>query len=186
MKYLFTIIALLSLQSCFIGAGKNSKVEANQNNFFPKITGIDLEGNNQELPKAFVGELNIVAVAFKREQQIDVDSWITGTKKILDENNAIRFWEIPLIYELGGLSRAWVNNGMRFGIKDAQARKRTITVYTNREEFFKITKMKEEEIYVLLLNNEGKILWQTSGRADEKKLQLLNKALSSFKNNSKK
>lgn len=44
MKKIFPFILLFALQSCMIGAGENSKVEANKNNYFPKITGIDLDG----------------------------------------------------------------------------------------------------------------------------------------------
>ncbi len=177
MKYIILIFTLLSLQSCLIGAGENSKIEKNQNNFFPKITGIDLEGNKREIPQTFTAKLNIVAVAFKREQQNDVNSWLSEINKIEAANSEINFWEIPLIYELGSFKRAWVNNGMRFGIKDSKARKQTITVYTNREEFFEIMKMKEDEIYILLLNDKGKILWQTNGVANEKKVLLLNQAI---------
>ena len=161
---------LLTISSCMIGAGENSKIEANKNNYFPKITGIDLEGKKQELPGVFKNKLNLVIVAFKREQQAEVDTWIKATESILKENPNLSFYEIPLIYELSAFKRMWVNNGMRFGIPDEIARKRTITVYTNRKEFFEITKMEEEKIYALLIDNNGKILWRKEGVADDKKL----------------
>ena len=59
---------------------------------------------------------------------------------------------------------------MRFGIRDEVARKRTITVYTDRKEFFKITKMKEDEIYALLIDDSGKILWEKEGVASGDKI----------------
>jgi hypothetical protein len=168
---------LLALQSCLIGAGENSEIEANKNRHFPKLTGINLDGAKQELPQAFMGKLNIVTVAFKREQQSEVDTWIAAFDAILKENPEINFYEIPLIYELGTFSRTWVNNGMRFGITDEKARKRTITVYTNRDKFFEITKMQKDKIYTLLLDNNGKILWQNEGVADETKVKNLLKAI---------
>ena len=70
----------------------------------------------------------LVIIAFKREQQNEVDSWIKETKPILQENSALSFYEIPLIYELSTLSRMWINNGMRFGVSNKVARKHTITV----------------------------------------------------------
>lgn len=181
MKYISLLLALLTLQSCLIGAGENSKIEVNKNNFFPKIIGIDLNGNKQELPQAFEGKLNIVVVAFKREQQSEVDTWIKGAGDILSKNPEVRLYEVPLIYELNSFKRAWVNNGMRFGIQDEQARKRTITVYTNRDEFFTLMKMREEEIYTLLLDDAGKILWQASGVANEDSIKLLDKVVFEYK-----
>lgn len=177
MKNLKLLIMLLALQSCLIGAGENSQIEANKNYYFPNLTGIDLEGNEKKLPQSFVGDLNIVVVAFKREQQSNVDTWIKATEVILKENPQINFYEIPLIYELNTFSRAWINNGMRFGVPDPVARKRTITVYTDRNKFFEITKMKEENIYTLLLNKDGKILWQVEGVADQSKIKNLLKAI---------
>ena len=167
MKKIIPFILLLSLQSCMIGAGENSKVEPNKNNYFPKITGIDLDGKKQELPAAFKNKFNLVIVAFKREQQAEVDTWINAIEPTLKENSNLSFYEIPLIYELSTFSRMWVNNGMRFGIPNEIARKRTITVYTNREEFFKITAMKEDKIYALLIDNSGKILWRAEGVANK-------------------
>ncbi len=175
MKNLKFLFLLLSLSSCFIGSGQNSKIAANKNNYFPKVAGIDLEGKQQELPQAFKNEFNLVVVAFKREQQTQVNTWINAVQPILKEKPNLSFFEIPLIYELSNLKRFWVNNGMRFGIPDSEARKRTITVYTDRDEFFKITKMKEDEIYALLIDKNGKVLWRVEGVADNSKIKALRK-----------
>lgn len=175
MKKFYLLALLATLQSCLIGAGENSKIEANKNSYFPKIVGIDLDGKKQELPAVFKNKLNLVIVAFKREQQLEVDTWIKAVEPMLKENKNLSFYEIPLIYELSAFNRMWVNNGMRFGISDKIARKRTITVYTNREEFFKITGMKKDEIYSLLIDDSGKILWRREGVASDNKINDLKK-----------
>ncbi len=168
---------LFALQACMIGAGENSKIEANKNSYFPKITGIDLDGKKQELPAVFKNKFNLVIVAFKREQQAEVDTWIKAIEPILKENSNLSFYEIPLIYELSTFSRMWVNNGMRFGIPNEVARKRTITVYTNREEFFRITKMQEDKIYALLIDASGKILWKSEGIAKNDNIAAVKKMI---------
>lgn len=177
MKKIILLTSLIALQSCMIGAGENSKIEANKNNYFPKVSGIDLDGKKQDLPDVFKNKLNLVVVAFKREQQTEVNTWIKALEPILKENSKLSFYEIPLIYELSTFKRMWVNNGMRFGIPDKVARTRTITVYTNREEFFGITKMKEDKIYALLIDDSGKILWSSEGEADNEKVKALKKFL---------
>lgn len=177
MKKLMLLSLLAVMQSCFIGAGENSKIKADKNNYFPKITGIDLNGEKQEIPTIFKNKFNLVIIAFKREQQIEVDSWIKAVEPILNENPNLSFYEIPLIYELSVFKRMFLNNGMRFGITDEVARKRTITVYTNRQEFFKITQMKEEQIYALLIDDNGQIIWREEGIADDKKILDLKKII---------
>lgn len=172
---LFT--ALLAIQSCMIGAGENSKIEAGKNDYFPKLSGIDLNGRKRDLPSGFDKKLNLVIIAFKREQQVEVDSWIKAAEPLLKENHDLGFYEIPLIYELSAFKRMWVNNGMRFGISNKVARERTITVYTNRDEFFKIAKMQEDTIYGLLIDDSGKILWKSEGVADGTKIKSLQKII---------
>ena len=166
MKKISLFITLFLLQSCIIGAGTNSRIEANKNSYFPKITGIDLNGQEQEIPTVFKNKFNLVILAFKREQQAEVDTWIKAIEPIIKENPNLNLYEIPLIYQLSAFGRMWVNNGMRFGISDKAARKRTITVYTDREEFFRITRMQEDKIYALLIDDGGKILWRAEGIAN--------------------
>ncbi len=178
MKKIIPFVLLFALQSCMIGAGENSKIEANKDSYFPKITGIDLDGKKQELPTVFKNKFNLVIVAFKREQQAEVDTWIKAAEPILKENSNLSFYEIPLIYELSSFSRMWVNNGMRLGIPDEVARKRTITVYTNREEFFRITKMQEDKIYALLIDASGKILWKAEGVTNNANVAAIKKIIS--------
>jgi hypothetical protein len=168
------------LQSCLIGSGKNSQIKINGENF-PKIIGIDLQGKKQELPESFKGKINIVAIAFKREQQKDVDSWIIGVDEVIKNNPNVNFYEIPLIYELGAFSRMWINNGMRYGIPSEISRKRTITVYTDREKFFQIMKMKKDIVYVLILDDKGKILLRVEGEANDSKITSVKNFISSMK-----
>jgi hypothetical protein len=43
---------------------------------FPRLAARDLEGQVRSLPDDFAGTRNLVVVAFRREQQSMVDSWI--------------------------------------------------------------------------------------------------------------
>ncbi len=177
MKKIILVLSMSFLASCAIGAGENSKIIAAKNGFFPQLTGIDLEGVKRELPASFDKKLNIVVVAFQREQQENVNGWIEATKEVLVKNSDIGFYELPLIYELNAVSRRFVNNGMRRGVPGAEARKHTITVYTDREKFFELMKMKEEKIYLLVLNQDGKILRRIEGDATKKNTAALMKFL---------
>ena len=188
MKNLLVIMSLIALSSCLIGSGENSKILNLGEKKFPKLTGIDLNGNKKLLPESFDGKLNIVAIGFEREHQEAINTWIGVADEIIAKNPDIKFYEVPLIYELSTFSRAWVNNGMRFGIQNEIARKRTITVYTNRDEFFNIMQMKGDRIYVAIINKEGDILWITDGASSKEKIESMQKFIKDLdtKTNSKK
>ncbi|MAS88075.1 MAG: hypothetical protein CMH30_08905 [Micavibrio sp.] len=162
MKYLCVFSLCLLLSAC-IGAGVNSPVESKAQGMFPAMTGIDLQGSEQLLPDAFEGEKNLVTIGFQREDQAEIDTWISYAEELEAADEDFRFYEVPLIYEINPAYRWWINNGMRSGIPSDEARTRTITVYTDREKFFEIMDMSPDRIYTLLLDNNGKILWRGEG-----------------------
>jgi hypothetical protein len=174
-KKIIAVSAIVVLCSCGIGSGVNSSISLDKNGYFPNLTGIDLQGNKRQLPETFDKPINIVVVAFKREQQANVNGWIYEVDKIANKHPEVAFYELPLIYKLNPLSRSFVNNGMRRGVIDEKSRARTITVYTDREKFFKIMNMNEDKIYLLVIGNKGKILQRIEGDATKKNVALLKK-----------
>ncbi len=176
------ILGALSLAGC-IGAGRVSEVGSvsSPGAAFPSVAGINLEGEEIQLPQGFAGRLNLVAVAFEREQQADVDTWIGASERLGDEAD-LRFYEVPTIYEAGAAFRLWVNNGMRAGIPAPEARARTITVYLDREAFLKTLAIPDvTSIHVFLLDDAGRVLWRTAGAATPDKLDELRKKLDTQK-----
>jgi hypothetical protein len=150
-----------------IGPGSTSEVTpSGRANTFPAVTGLNLAGVEVRLPDGFEGDRNLVAVAFRREQQAAVDTWIEAAGPLVDAHPGLRFYELPTIDERGALFRFYVNNGMRAGIPDPDARARTITLYLDKTAFRRALDMADEEaIYVLLLDARGRELWRARGPA---------------------
>ena len=78
---------------------------------------------------------------------------------------------------MNAMMRGWVNNGMRSGIPSEKARERTITVYTEREKFLGMMNMQTDNIYTLLVNQDGEILWRAEGDATDEKIRDLKTAI---------
>ena len=177
----FGFLAGLFATAGCIPAGQNSAVEAfgAPGTVFPSVVGINLEGNELALPEHFKGIRNLVAVAFERDQQTFVDTWIAAADELTTEIPGFQFYEVPTIFEANPVFRMWVNNGMRSGIPDPVARQRTVTVYVDRERFTELLAITDmSEIHVFLLDSAGRVLWRTKGAAEEQKLELLRNALS--------
>lgn len=162
MKH-YLIGTLVMLLTACIGTGDNSDIKPQGKNQFPLLTGIDLLGEERPIPASFAGHLNLVAVAFEREQQEDVNTWIPTAEQLMQQHAHLRFYEVPLIYEMNAAMRGWINNGMRAGIEEKAARERTITVYTDRDQFTSLMNMQTKSIYLLLLDKKGTILWRHEG-----------------------
>jgi hypothetical protein len=137
---------------------------------FPTVHASNLEGEKLTLPEDFEGELNLVFIAFLREQQDDVDTWLPIGKELEREYPSLRYYELPTIYQANPAYRWFINNGMRRGIKDPVARARTITLYLDKAKFRKALGLPHEgTIYTLLLDAEGRVIWMADGRSSKAK-----------------
>ncbi|MBI5601148.1 MAG: hypothetical protein HY944_06240 [Gemmatimonadetes bacterium] len=147
---------------------------------FPVVTSDNLEGRTFTLPRDFDGERNVVFIAFKREQQREVDSWVPFVKPLLARTPGTEYYEIPTIKRMVAPMRWMINRGMRGGIDDRGARERTITLYLDKEPFKRALGIAtEQEIHVLVVDREGNVRWRTAGAFSEDKGQGLARALTS-------
>jgi hypothetical protein len=142
---------------------------ASQTNItFPPVEGRNLEGRAFHLPADFEGDLNVVLVAFKREQQADVDTWTPGLKRLLARHSAIRVYELPTLGRRYRLIRSVIDGGMRGGIPDAAVRAATITLYIDKAPFERALSITgEDEIQVFLVDRSGRVHWRGHGRFSE-------------------
>ena len=136
---------------------------------FPSVEGSNLESEHFNLPSDFRGELNDVLVAFKREQQTDVDSWMPFLKGVGESRHELRIYELPTLGRRYRLIRPIIDGGMRRGIPDAAVRAATITLYIDKAPLRESLLLGDEDrIYVLLVDRKGQVFWQGEGRFDER------------------
>jgi phage terminase large subunit len=149
-----------------------------QTSHFPRLIGSNLEGNDVVIPEAFTGKKNLVIVAFERQQQNEVDSWLSAYENLIRDYPGLEIYELPVIKIMNAFIRFNINNGMRYGITNKNNRIRTITVYLDKEEFKKSLNINTEEtIQVFLLDDKAKILWSTEGNATEEQVRALKDVL---------
>jgi hypothetical protein len=144
---------------------------------FPVVTSTNLSQQKLTLPRDLGGERNIVLIAFQRRQQADIDSWLPLVQQ-LEATYPVHYYELPVIQQLNLLARSFINQGMRMGIPDGAARERTITLYVDKVAFRKALDLPhEDDIYVLLIDRQGRVWWRTSGVFTPEKGQALSAAV---------
>lgn len=147
-----------------IGAGPTSDVVSRGKTQFPALKGTNLQGIEIDVPAGLQGKRRLVAVAFLREHQDDVDTWVAHFAELKKTHPELTLYEIPMVYKGSVFFRFWLNNGMRAGIPNEQTRRSTITVYTDVEAFLKeVGAQSNREIQVFLLDEEGAIVGRTAG-----------------------
>jgi len=145
---------------------------------FPKVTASNLESQEFSLPSQFEGERNLVLIAFEREQQKDVDSWLPAAKRIEEHDPRFRYYELPTIERVNALARWFINSGMRRGIPDRKSRERTITLYLDKQAFCRALHIENPKaIHAFLVDRSGTVLWQAEGDFDGDKGETLRRAV---------
>ena len=135
---------------------------------FPHLAARDLEGRSLELPDAFSGASNLVIVAFRREQQAMVDSWIAWWETIAAEHPSLRCYEIPVIATRWSPARPVIDGGMAQAVRAQEARRRTLTVYTDvRRVTDALGIDATDTVTVLLVDADGRLRWRTTGPVSE-------------------
>ena len=131
---------------------------------FPKVSGSNLLRQKMVLPAALSADFNVVLVAFQQWQQAQVDTWIPFVEQLESRVDSLRYYELPVIQRMNVLARTFINEGMRAGIPNQKARERTITLYLDKGDFRRSLAMPhEDDIYILLLDRQGEVLWRAEG-----------------------
>jgi len=145
---------------------------------FPAVRASNLEKRELSLPGDFEGDRNLLLVAFEREQQKNVDTWLHEMKRFEELDPGFRYYELPTIERMNAFMRWFIDSGMRRGIPDRKARERTITLYLDKKPFCEALNISDQKkIYAFLVDRTGNVLWRSEGDFDEKKAASLKAAL---------
>lgn len=141
---------------------------------FPKVKGSNLERRSFTLPNDFEGQLNLVILAFWRDHQMLVDTWMPLARRLQQRNPDLVTYELPVIESRSKISQWLLDSGMRAGIPDRNVREHTITLYIDKAAFLASLGIEDETtICTLLIDREGTVLWRTSGALDQEKEEAL-------------
>jgi len=131
---------------------------------FPRVRARNLEGLDVDLPDAFVGDRNIVAVAFHRNHQSLVDSWVPWFEEHAADDPGLRFYEVPTIGRMWAPARNFIDGGMAAAIRDPATLQRTLTVYGDVTRVTRPVGIEDRStIALLLVDRSGQVLWRGSG-----------------------
>jgi hypothetical protein len=135
---------------------------------FPNLLARDLEGRAVPLPDDRSGEHSLVIVAFRREQQPIVDSWIAWFESIATECPTLRCYELAVIATRWSPARPFIDGGMARAVRERQARRRTLTVYTDVRRVTDALAIDDAGVVtVLLVGADGRLRGRTTGSANE-------------------
>jgi hypothetical protein len=142
----------------------------------PTVTAENLNEKPFTLPAQLPAERSLVLMAFEREQQVVLNTWVEGLSL---KDNKLPWIETPVIAKGYGLFRGFIDNGMRRGIPDPALRERTITLYTDPTALRRDMGLSGDgkEVWVLVVDRSGQVLAQAPGAYSADKAKPLLEAL---------
>jgi hypothetical protein len=131
---------------------------------FPEIPARNLEGAGVDLPGGFVGDRNLVAIAFQRNHQGLVDSWVPWFEAQAAVDPGLRFYELPTIGRIWAPVRNFIDGGMAAAIREPAILQRTLTIYGDVNRLTKPLGIEDRStIALLLVDGSGHVLWRGCG-----------------------
>ena len=131
---------------------------------FPRVSARNLEGLDAELPGAFTGRRNVVLVAFRRDHQRLVDSWLPWFESEAADDPDLRFYEVPTIARIWAPARRFIDGGMAAAIKVPAVLQRTFTVYGDVSRVTGPLGLRDTStVAVVFVDGEGRVRWKGRG-----------------------
>jgi len=148
---------------------------------FPIINAENLNKEEVEIPSQLTGNPRLFIVAFQQWQQRVVDSWVPYLSELVNDFPDFDFYELPTIRKMNYLYRRFIDGGMRAGIPSRETRRRTVTLYIEKEPFKEALGITSEEtIYLFLIDSEGIIIWQSDSEITREKALSLREAINTI------
>jgi hypothetical protein len=124
------------------------------------------------IPQAAKGKVTLIMVAFLRESQPQIDSWLGPFTRTFGGREGFTFYEIPMISSGYRFMSFMIDSGMRSGIPK-EKHDNVVTYYGNIEKYTKALQIDPRSGHVFLLDREGIIRWQARGFATDETLKEL-------------
>lgn len=145
---------------------------ANIGKKFPNVTADSLAGTKESIPESCSGKVTLVTVAFLRESQGQLDSWLNPFYEKFGSSPGFMFYEIPMISSGYKFMRMIIDGGMRAGLPSFK-HKHVVTMYGDVEKYLTALSLDPRSGHAFLLDRDGIIRFQAKGYATPQLLQEL-------------
>lgn len=152
--------------------GITSSPPKNRNLLFPFLQSQSLARTPVQLPDDARGQVTLILIAFQRQAQEMVDSWLAPYTKKFADTPGFTFYEIPMIKgKWWRLFSSSIDGGMRMGIPEKK-HEHVITYYGDISQYLSALDIHDLSLaYAFLLDKRGYIIWRDKGFATSEKIK---------------
>jgi hypothetical protein len=144
------------------GAAMQQAANPNIGKKFPSVSAETLEGVRASVPDDAAGKVTLVCVAFLRESQSQLDSWLNPFYEKFGARNDVMFYEVPMISGGYRFMKPIIDGGMRGGLPKFKHR-HVVTMYGDVQSYLQALGLDARSGHAFVLDREGIIRWQAQG-----------------------
>ena len=144
---------------------------------FPEVVTRDLLDAERTLPADLPAERTLVVVAFFRQQQSEVDTWLPALRDAV-RTHGVGLVEVPVVSGVWSTLEDQVTNAMKASIPEEADRRATPPYFGDPEPFLDALGLPgTDEIAVALVARDGRVLWMARGPETPESVRALRAAL---------
>ncbi len=133
----------------------------------PEVHGTSLTNETVNLPEALQRRPGVLILGFSRGSRDAVAGWGRRLAADYRSSPAVMYYEMPVLASVPGIMRGFVVRSMRSSVPQrAQAR---FVPITDHEKAWRalVHYGPADDPYLLVVNGEGDVVWQTHGQATD-------------------
>jgi hypothetical protein len=133
----------------------------------PAAHGTTLTGTMVALPEALKGKVGVLVVGFSHSSQEEISSWGRLLEANYGTSNDVVYFELPMIGGMPKMLRGMIVKKMGSSVPGTE--KQHYIPLVEGEPAWRAAAHygKPDDAYVMLVDDEGLILWQTEGEATD-------------------
>jgi hypothetical protein len=143
----------------------------------PAAHGTSLTGTSVEFPAALKGKVGVLVVGFSHSSQGEMSSWGRLLEANYGKSNDVVYFELPMLAAAPKILRGMIVRKMGSAVPAAE--KQHYIPLMEGEPAWRAAAHydKADDAYVLLVDDEGLVLWQIEGEATDQAWGELKKKL---------
>jgi hypothetical protein len=133
----------------------------------PAVHGTALSGDAVNLPEALKGKAGVLVLGFSQASREAVAGWGRRLAADYRDSPAVAYYEMPVLAGAPKFVRGMITKSMKGSVPEREQR-RFVPVLDNEQAWRAIAHYsKPDDPYVILVDEQGTVLWETEGAATD-------------------
>jgi hypothetical protein len=147
----------------------------------PEVHSTSLMNEAVNLPAALQGKVGVLVIGFSRGSRDAVTVWGRRLAADYRDSPAVMYYEMPVLASVPGMLRGMVVRSMRSSVPE-RAQARFVPITDQEKAWRQVTHYgNPDDPYVLVVNSQGDVEWQTQGPATDATYAALKQHVESLK-----